>query len=351
MKVIHIESGLGNQMLSYCEFLAVKKMNPDDKIFIETIIFEIPECNEVICQWNGYELEKIFGIKAPNIKDLFSVDEWREIISEIRATRFWERNWNYPVHFTNVLNKHGLNLVNTKGDFENDGSIRTCPDFTRTWKSRIKNSCLYSNYMRLKTKLNEKEYVERFNNYNNIFIRSDKNLFLGQQLTMYFRGNGMEEIDKEVREAFSFPQFNTRQNIEFAARLDSCNAVALNVRRGDAMYANAWIYYSGYFKRAIKYIRKHVDNPVFVFITDPKSVPWCKENAKKVFGLDTNNDDVLFVDWNKGENSYRDMQLMTHCKHAIISNSSFGWFGSYLINYNKKITFSPLLQILTTNHA
>lgn len=26
MKVFHIESGLGNQMLSYCELLAMKKM-------------------------------------------------------------------------------------------------------------------------------------------------------------------------------------------------------------------------------------------------------------------------------------------------------------------------------------
>lgn len=351
MKVIHIESGLGNQMLSYCEYLALQKMNPNDKIYIETIIFEIPECNEVICQWNGYELEKIFGIKAPNIKELFSEEKWQHIISEIRETRFWERNWNYPVHFTNVLNTHGLNLVNTKGDFEHDGSIRICTDRTRTWKGRIKNSYLYSNLMRLRNKRNEADYVARFNNYSNIFVRSDENLFMGQQLSMYIRGNGIEEIDKEVREAFTFPPFNTEQNIAMAARLDSCNAVALNVRRGDAMYANAWIYNSGYFRRAIKYIRKHVDNPVFVFVTDPKSVPWCKENAKKTFGLDTNKDTVLFIDWNKGEDSFRDMQLMTHCKHAIVSNSSFGWFGSYLINYVKKITFSPLLEILTTHHA
>ena len=52
MKIIHIESGLGNQMLSYCEYLAIKKMNPDDDCFIETIVYDIPECNDVICQWN-----------------------------------------------------------------------------------------------------------------------------------------------------------------------------------------------------------------------------------------------------------------------------------------------------------
>ena len=77
MIIIHIESGLGNQMLSYCEYLSLKYANPNQEFFAETIVFEIPECNEVICQWNGYELEKIFGIKEPkNIKSLFSDDEW-----------------------------------------------------------------------------------------------------------------------------------------------------------------------------------------------------------------------------------------------------------------------------------
>lgn len=349
MKVIHIESGLGNQMLSYCEYLAIQKMNPEDIIYIETIIFEIPECNEVICQWNGYELEKIFGIKAPNIKDLFSEEEWSQIIAEIRETRFWERNWNYPVHFTNVLNRHGLNLVNTKGDFETDGSVRICTDKTKTFKGRIKNSFLFSNFVRLKNRIKGKEYLDRFKN-NNLFVTSNDDLYTGQQLSFYYRGNGIEMIDSEIRRSFTFPSFSDEKNVEMAARLDGCNAVALNVRRGDAMYTNAWIYNCGYFKRAIKYIKRYVEKPVFVFVTDPKSVPWCKENAKSIFGLDTDKDTVLFIDWNKGADSFRDMQLMAHCKHAIISNSSFGWFGSYLISNPNKITISPLLEIETTHH-
>ena len=67
MKVIHIESGLGNQMLSYCEFLAIKKVNPGEDCYLETIVYDIPECNDIICQWNGYELERVFNIKDKNI--------------------------------------------------------------------------------------------------------------------------------------------------------------------------------------------------------------------------------------------------------------------------------------------
>ena len=54
MIIIHIESGLGNQMLSYCEYLSLKYANPNQEFFAETIVFEIPECNQVIFQWNGY---------------------------------------------------------------------------------------------------------------------------------------------------------------------------------------------------------------------------------------------------------------------------------------------------------
>ena len=41
MIVLHIESGLGNQMLGYCEYLALKKANPNADIYIENIIYDI----------------------------------------------------------------------------------------------------------------------------------------------------------------------------------------------------------------------------------------------------------------------------------------------------------------------
>ena len=78
-------------------------------------------------------------------------------------------------------------------------------------------------------------------------------------------------------------------------------------------------------------------------------IEWCKENSR-IFGLDYSKDQVYFVDWNIGEDSFRDMQLMTHCKHGIITNSSFGWWGAYLIQNPNKITISPSLEINTTHH-
>ena len=118
MKIVHIESGLGNQMLSYCEYLALKSLHPEEDIYIENIIFDIPECNEVIKQWNGYELKRVFGIVAPNIKELFTEEQWQHIMEDVYASDFWNKNWNYPVYITNALRNAGVDIRNIRGDFE-----------------------------------------------------------------------------------------------------------------------------------------------------------------------------------------------------------------------------------------
>lgn len=46
-------------------------------------------------------------------------------------------------------------------------------------------------------------------------------------------------------------------------------------------------------------------------------------------------DEIYFVDWNTQLESYRDMQLMTYCKHNIIAISSFSWMGYYLSKHKK----------------
>lgn len=352
--VIHIESGLGNQMLSYCELLALQYANPNAKCYVETLVFDYPECNEITCQWNGYELEKIFGITTPDVKTLFSEEEWKSIKEEIHQTEFWKRSWNYPLYFNQVFSKHGLVLENLKGSYEEPGSPRyRCLHPTRMDKIReyLLDKTAIGAFIKQKYyRLTEEKRINSQAQPQKLFLKTDSDIFTGLWLTFKFNGNKIEQIEQQIRESFKFPDFVTEKNREFAAFLDGCNSVFIHARRGDMLSANGWCYKYGYFRRAVKHIKKNVKDPVFVFFTNTGSIEWCKQNAK-TFGLDYTKDKVYFVDWNTGEESYRDMQLMSHCKHGIITNSTFGWWGAYFIQNPNKITISPMAEINTTYHC
>lgn len=349
MKVVHIESGLGNQMLSYCEYLALQKMNPGEACFVETMVYEIPECNETICQWNGYELERVFGIQAPNVSSLFDEAGWKAIVAEVRKSEFWKRDWNWPVSITLALNHAGLRLVNGYGDREAQAQAAgrslkgrlSRIDFSKSWLGARLRGPYY--------RLFEKRLLAGVNQQSQVFLRTDEDLFTGQRLCLKYRGNGIERLEEEIREAFRFPPLEDERNRQMAAQLEACNAVFIHARRGDMLSANGWCYKYGYFRRAVRYMKKHVEDPVFVFFTDPDSIAWCRENLR-VFGLGA-KDAVRFVDWNAGKDSFRDMQLMARCKHGIITNSTFGWWGTYFIQNPDKITISPEVYINTTHHC
>ena len=344
MKVIHIESGLGNQMLSYCEYLAMKKVNPTDDVYIENIIYDIPECNEVICQWNGYELERVFGIKVPNIKEYFLEEQWKQIMADIRASEFWDKNWNYPVYFTKAFRNAGLDIKNIRGDFEEPSFYAKCRPDKDSLIYKLKNTRL-ALYLRMWKK---RRRIPIPLNVDKTFLTSSENLFTGQQLWFKMKGSGIERIAKEIRDAFAFPQVKDEKNKKALEYIETCNAVAIHARRGDMLGSNYPCYVTGYFKRAVGYIREQTSNPVFFIFCDPGSVQWAVENAA-VLGLNMAKDEVHFVNWNKKEESFRDMQLMAACKHQVITNSSFGWWGAWLNTNPQKITCSPDFKINTTH--
>ena len=341
MKIIHIDSGLGNQMLSYCEYLAMKMMNPDDDCFIETIVYDIPECQEVVCQWNGYELNRIFGINAPNIKSLFTPTQWESIINEVRASKFWEKNWNYPVYITQALNHAGIEVKNVRGNFEAKG-YKSMGNTVQGFKQNK----IYAQLSYLKNKVFNKE--TSFPDLTNILFRhSEKSVFIGQLLYFKFKNSGIERIEKEIRESFRFPPITDQQNLQMWRQINDGNSVGIHVRRGDMLPMNYQHFADGYFRRATRYIKQHVSQPEFFIFCDQDTTEWSKTHIKEL-GLDQQKDTITFVDWNKGLDSWRDMQLMAACKHQIITRSSFGWWGSWLNTFPDKITISPIPSMNTT---
>ncbi len=339
MKVIHIESGLGNQMLDYCEYLAIRSIQPNEQCYIETLLFDIPECNDVYCQWYGYELERIFGISVPNISEYFSEEQWKRIHQNLRESRFWEKNWNWPVYICEAFKSEGLLLKNLRGDFEKK-------HYSSDFIFRLKQTSAYSNMRRLYKTLCSDKYLK--SDTDMLFYPGTEDALMGHRLTFKRRGNQIEKLEPEIRRSFQFPEFTDSKNKELSSFLKNHETVAIHARRGDMLKWNGKYYKNGYFGRAVRFIKRRIERPIFIFFCDPGSIEYCKQNLDH-FALNK-QDHIIYVDWNCGLESYRDMQLMSLCKHNIITNSSFGWWGAFLNQNPNKISISPEIEINTTHH-
>jgi hypothetical protein len=141
-----------------------------------------------------------------------------------------------------------------------------------------------------------------------------------------------------IRKDFTFRQSPSGQNADLMRTILDSAAVSIHVRRGDYVsnpktFANHGICTPEYYFNAIDIMRQRVPNArFFAFSDDPQWVtsvlaPRC--------------DGMIVVDHNQAEDSCNDMQLMSLCRHHIIANSSFSWWGAWLNQNPDKIVVAP----------
>lgn len=149
--------------------------------------------------------------------------------------------------------------------------------------------------------------------------------------------NYFKDIESELREDFTFKNELDIKNLEILNEIENSNSVSIHIRRGDYMSPQNFKIYGNiateeYYKESIRIIEEKIENPTFfVFSND---MEWVKENIKI-------NSKAFYIDINSGDDSYKDMQLMSNCKHNIIANSSFSWWGAWLNENKNKIVIAP----------
>jgi len=145
----------------------------------------------------------------------------------------------------------------------------------------------------------------------------------------------LQEVRKELLSDFAFTDFKSKKNISLAPIIKQTNSVSVHVRRTD--YINnpdlGGIVGVEYYNKAIAMAMSKVNKAHFFVFSD--DINWAKQH------IDFKDSQVLFVDWNVGDRSFRDMQLMSLCKHNIIANSSFSWWGAWLNKNINKVIISP----------
>ena len=140
----------------------------------------------------------------------------------------------------------------------------------------------------------------------------------------------------EILEVFRFKNILDEKNKAVAELIQNTNSVSVHIRRGDYLNeVNSKVFVSltpKWYHEAIRKVKEKAENAHFFFFSD--DMDWVRDT----FG-DINN--ATFVDWNSGADSYKDMQLMSLCKHNIIPNSTFSWWGAWLNTNPNKMVIAP----------
>jgi len=277
MIIVKIQGGLGNQMFEYALYEWLRHNGKDAKIDISHY-GAAKKSGAADTVHNGYELEKLFSLS--------------------------------PVYAT----------------FKEAGRL-----------GEVRTDIIYKLWRKFVRKRNKKTHITRIDFDGNRWYLNElldmDNIYLDGYWCTY---KYADEIRDTVLKSFTFPEFSgeaDRKNIEASEIIKNTNSVSIHVRHGDYLklqnvYCNLG---SEYYNNAIKKIEETVESPVFFCFSD--DIEWCRENIKA--------ENIHFIDWNKGNDSYKDMQLMSLCKHNILANSTFSMWGAWLNRNPDKRVIRP----------
>lgn len=133
------------------------------------------------------------------------------------------------------------------------------------------------------------------------------------------------------------------ENAAIAGLAREAESVMIHVRRGDYVSNATTLRIHGvcspaYYEASVAVMRKRLTRPrFFVFSND---MEWAKGNLKL-------GDDAVYVMGND-KAPEMDIHLMAQCRHHIIANSSFSWWGAWLGKNEGQVVVAPSPWFNTT---
>lgn len=299
MKVQFFNGGLANQAFQYIFARYYELSHPGGIMYLDDSYFSLYTVH------NGYELEKVFGIKPHFLSECFDKDVWDYILEEK----------NNGKSVPQVLLENGIDMymLSEVGDGYKhfnpfDGKVTYMP--SNIYEPMIQNipgDVYYHGYW-----------------VNNEWFDKFKDVFL---------------------EEFIFPNIEDEKNKLYLEKILNSRSLSLHVRRGDYVDLN-WALEAIHYKRSIERfvielqknseLETKIENwNVFVFSDD---IEWCKDNQEEM-GLNVFGE-TTFVEGNLNGKNYIDLQLMSQCEGMIMSNSAFCYLAA-LLNTRRKIVVNP----------
>lgn len=163
-----------------------------------------------------------------------------------------------------------------------------------------------------------------------------ESLSSGNVLMGYFQNeNYFKKYADVIRHDFYFDIRLSADKQSLEQKICFTNSVSIHIRRGDYMNpdSNLQMLSLEYYYKAMEYISTKIKDPYFFIFSD--DMEWVKQNFVP------KNVSYTYIDPNKEDAAYIDMLLISKCKHNIIANSSFSWWGAWLNNNKNKMVIAP----------
>lgn len=148
------------------------------------------------------------------------------------------------------------------------------------------------------------------------------------------------KYEKEIRKMFTLKEEYITKDYQEVCNLIRKNineSVSVHIQRGDYItnaHANKWhgVLSENYYYNALHYIQTEtgIKKPYIYIFSDDSA--WVKENLS----FDGN---ITYI--SDAFNPAQSILLMSKCKHNIIANSSFSWWGAWLNENKDKIVVAP----------
>ena len=279
MKIIKLKAGLGNMMFQYALGRMLEKAYGIKDIVFDTSYYSFAKYSNILERFNSFNVKYVTASK-------------KELTKSLLLKRFFT-----PKPYTFLF--------------------RATVAFESTF--------------------NKKYFLEK----NHVFIKPDT-LLKYQYIDGYWQSWKYVDCIRDLL-IEDFKPKNIENGIYqmLLSDIQKSNAVALCIRKGDYLSSNRTKsrFYNcsiEYYQRAIEYISLNVEKPVFYVFTNDER--WVKENVcfpKGVSFVFRKNDEIL--------PDFLELQLIASCKHFIISNSTFHWWGAWLSENDEKIIIRPKL--------
>ncbi len=285
MRIQYLNGGLANQTFQYIFYRYAQLRAPEyGPWYLDDSFFWVKK------QHNGYELEKVYGVK-PNLLSQEFAGEWDSIVEAKK------NGGSVP----ETLRRKGLLIDMVAEDAE--------------WPQ--------------KNPFAGKVYPIPCNGYYPEILRvPGENIYyhgywINKEWMNFYRDVFLSEL--------SLQEPKDTDNRRIWNRIENTQSVGVHVRRGDFVTLN-WFIGETFYSQAVSQIRKEYPDAVYYLFSD--EVEWCEAHYAEL-GL-SDGDEIEFVKGNVNGTNHIDLFLMSKCRGLIMSNSSFSYLAALL---NKGLEF------------